>query len=1417
MAKITNNFIRGGVNKDADERLIPNGSVRDISNAITNVSEGDDSGTLENVLGNVKESDINLVVENEITNPEVIGSVANDSKNLVYYFVKGDDYDTIVEFNSKTNTLVQVLQDTANNILNFDKRITHANVINKASDSGDLERDSDLLAFCGDDNPPRIINIERCKTYTSGNFLEDDINVIKPAPRKAPDLTPLRLNDGGDSLEDKFITFAYRYKYKDGYYSAISSSSESMFTPKAFEINFDTFENEGMVNIFNACDITYNTGNEVVTDIQVLFKESNSSNWYIIEDINKEDEGLSNDTEATFTFKNNKNFRVLPEAEYFRSFDNVPLKAIAQEYAGGRLFYANYEEQRDLVNEDGDKVKLEYTVDVVSEEFNRINIPTSAFNEPGFGFVDIDLTNIPDDAFVNGGRIDIGFDLQERTDQDSFEGLLSANITLPNLEGLNKSLQIASNQDFQNALSAFESFFNDNGFSEPLNTDSISFNASNFNVASPDENTLRISLPRVKFILTNGGGISYIFEEQNTQVNVFTNESSASMKSNRDYEVAMLFLDKEGRKTTALTSIDNTVHVPISASDKKNTLKVTIPQTQKVPEWADRYKFAVKKVGLWETFYSNRFYIDGGFRWIKLEGGDVNKVNVGDEIIVKKDSTEIQNTLGTVKVLDIVDQDRDFIPNNTVEGTGVLLEEEQGQYIKIRPEGFSLDYDESEFINIDRADGQASNVRSERPYTILDNFKIETTDAGGNTIFEDLPFNQGTIFDIIKILSRNDDDQSLVKKTFVSNANYANIHDFITGINTYVPNNAPDPSQFPDTPETPYPTGFFETENDDADYIPYWVVRGEVVLESDTGGSYLIDELGNSLLVGDNNFDDNPFTIHKVRLDNTKPYVMVIKGSESGNNLNRGKLDIKINIRVVDGYYVFETKEKPVSDNIFFETPETYDIVNGEYEQTEHLLSRYFNCYSQGNGAESYQYKDKFNANFLDVSSTPTTTSADEYQKLTRFADITYSGVFNDNTGVNALNEFNLSTANFKDDIDKRYGGIYRLYNRDTNLVLFQEDKVSFIGLGEAELFNADGTANVSRIVNVLGNQRTYSGEYGISKDSESFAQYGTLMYFTDRKRGVVCRLSNNGVFEISSRGLRSYFRNLFNEKEVGQITGSYDDFYNTYVLNLKLDEGKYETWFWKESINQDGGGWVSNQRFNPEDMVAINGNFYTFKDGNIFRHNARDIGIYNTFYSVKEPSKFTIALNNTPNNRKNFKTIELDGSDKWKIDLKTNLSSTAVDGVFQGHVDINDFDKEEGIYRAFIRGNRDVKSINTESLHVQGIGLNNRVVDFDIFFDQPINEEVSVGDYIANDQLDVVGQIVNISSDNVITVSGTLDPSGITNLSDGDFVLAFKPQSIETSGLVGNHLEVSAELDTENKTELFSVSSEVFLSTPKT
>ena len=52
MAELKRNFIGGAMNKDLDERLVPNGYYRDAQNVEIVTSEGSNVGSVQNILGN---------------------------------------------------------------------------------------------------------------------------------------------------------------------------------------------------------------------------------------------------------------------------------------------------------------------------------------------------------------------------------------------------------------------------------------------------------------------------------------------------------------------------------------------------------------------------------------------------------------------------------------------------------------------------------------------------------------------------------------------------------------------------------------------------------------------------------------------------------------------------------------------------------------------------------------------------------------------------------------------------------------------------------------------------------------------------------------------------------------------------------------------------------------------------------------------------------------------------------------------------------------------------------------------------------------------------------------------------------------------------------------------------------------------
>ena len=75
------------------------------------------------------------------------------------------------------------------------------------------------------------------------------------------------------------------------------------------------------------------------------------------------------------------------------------------------------------------------------------------------------------------------------------------------------------------------------------------------------------------------------------------------------------------------------------------------------------------------------------------------------------------------------------------------------------------------------------------------------------------------------------------------------------------------------------------------------------------------------------------------------------------------------------------------------------------------------------------------------------------------------------------------------------------------------------------------GAQELLGISSVVGQLVPYSGEYGISKNPESFAMFGNRKYFADKNRSSMLRLAagpeggGDGITEISMYGMRDYFR----------------------------------------------------------------------------------------------------------------------------------------------------------------------------------------------------------------------------------------------------------------------------------------------------
>lgn len=255
-------------------------------------------------------------------------------------------------------------------------------------------------------------------------------------------------------------------------------------------------------------------------------------------------------------------------------------------------------------------------------------------------------------------------------------------------------------------------------------------------------------------------------------------------------------------------------------------------------------------------------------------------------------------------------------------------------------------------------------------------------------------------------------------------------------------------------------------------------------------------------------------------------------------------------------------------------------------------------------------------------------------------------------------------------------------------------------------------------------------------------------------------------------------------------------------------------------------GGWPSFYSYYPDWMIGMNNYFYTFKGGDLYRHNTN--ASRNTFYEpwwakigdpngAYHPSTLQSVFNTAPLENKLFKTINLQGDDKWGVTLETDLQ-------YSGFIESGWFEKKEASYFAFVRNN----TIGQFALRsVNGIGKSTQVVGGNVVkfaTSVSIGSIISVGDYLYFSVPPyttpvLAGKVTLISVDLVTGINQlTIDTSipGATPIPIQDaFFLYVKNSVAESHGVLGHYCTFNIENASTSKVELFAVQSEVMKSFP--
>ena len=632
-----------------------------------------------------------------------------------------------------------------------------------------------------------------------------------------------------------------------------------------------------------------------------------------------------------------------------------------------------------------------------------------------------------------------------------------------------------------------------------------------------------------------------------------------SVKTQRTYQVGVVYKGRLGRETSVLIDKNSSITTPVDLSDQH--LKLQAKVNSLAPNWATHYKFFIKEnsneyynIALHRSYLVQEGEANNDFLFLSFQSLDRNKVQEGDFMSIKKkqgQNSAVTYTSDENKVKVLE------ITNEAPEELAVSSQELEGKFfVKVKNVSGLFDTDGTGGLS---ASGEV----------------LTTATTNGPAVFEVLP--------------SPDRD-----------------------VNLYYEASGAYPIEL--TEET----------------ICEWVNPGDEVFGYDyvalAAGSVLLD----SELTGGST--DATAFVDTIVYDHTEQAWGLTFKNEAGtavefnfqNNSERGTLHFKqkdgsINISEIffkgAGVGAYNNGATGENNATIFIKRFTHPVSGEGAVNTDItcvVALPFMNCYSFANGVESDRIRDDFNAPKL-AKGVKASTTFERYSEETRSSGLIFSGIYNSTSGVNRLNQF-IQAEPITKDLNPIYGSIQKLVARDTDIVAMCEDKILKVLSNKNALFNADGNTNITSNNAVLGTAIPFSGEYGVSTNPESVVMSGHRVYFTDKFRGAVLRLSNDGLTPISDYGMRDYFKD--NLKNAAVCIGAYNDRLEEYDLSIhskpsSLGAKTVSTVAFNDSVN----GWSSFRSYAPEQGVSLDGEYYTFKHGDIYEHSLDSIR--NSFYGV--------------------------------------------------------------------------------------------------------------------------------------------------------------------------------------------------------
>ena len=671
MPEIKNQFTGGKMNKDLDERLVPNGEYRDAMNIQVATSEGSAVGTVQNILGN--ELILNIAIN---PNSRVVGSIADEKDDTLYWFVKEygscqvPNLNRDMIFQRKNGIIRLVFNDMKcfgkpgytyvlnEGVLKFpDRTITGINIIDDLLFWTDGETEPKKIniprSIQGTDQTgtiaTKIINPDRDINLASNIFAkEEHVTVIKRPPTKAPTLgvsTVIRegLLDGVITITDSntpgsgIFTSAIPGTIMQINIDAVSGVHPNFQPGDTLRLvndllDFDNNNYDLRVKIMSipspnagggaASFTTYTVQVESISELSGPSAIAGTTTWFVeLEDYTALFERKLTRFATRYKYIDNEysTFSPFTSVAFFPGeFNYEPIKAYNE---------AMFNELKSLVIKDfvqhdipGDVVQVDILVK--NDTSPSIYLLKSIFPKA------IPIETTPptlENEWNSIGSVDPSTIAPSTISGPINKGAFK--VSSENMMGVLESNQLLRAWD-NVPLNALAQELSGNRVIYANYT--ISHNLIDYtSIASGEPLTADIN------VLTLARGID-----------ITKHIGSRSIKSLRDYSIGIVWGDKYGRETPIMTSSGGSINVPKSEASNSNYFNVSL---KKSPDWASYYRFYVKETS--NEYYNlavDRIYdADDGNIWVSFPSVDRNKVDNDTYLILKKGSDT--NTIVTEK------------------------------------------------------------------------------------------------------------------------------------------------------------------------------------------------------------------------------------------------------------------------------------------------------------------------------------------------------------------------------------------------------------------------------------------------------------------------------------------------------------------------------------------------------------------------------------------------------------------------------------------------------------------------------------------------------------------------------------------------------------------------------------------------